>query len=141
MNPLLQYLCYLPLAAALVALLVAIWIRRFAGIAGWPTTWRYIGRFSTLNSLARRLAVVTAGGLVLTIGIGALGLVVTSAVVLTVLFRWYRNDLAPKFWGWRRFEIDRAYGFPDTSDGGIYHSDGEAEDDSEIGDSSGGDTS
>lgn len=141
MNPLVQYLCYLLLAATMVALLVAVWIRRFAEIAGWPTTWRYIGRYSTFKRLARRLTVVAAGGLVLTIGIGALGLVVTSAAVLTVLFRWYRNDLAPRFWGWRRFEIDRAYGFPDTSDGGIYYQDDETEADSEIDDPSAGDTS
>lgn len=80
------------------------------------------------------------GGLVLAIVIGALGLVVTSAAGLTVLFRWYRNDLAPRFWSWRRFEIDRTFGFPDTRDGGIYHRGDEAEDDSEFGDSPGGDT-
>jgi len=67
--------------------------------------------------------------------------VVTSAAGLTVLFRRYRSNLAPKFWDWRRFEVDRAHGFPDTSDGGIYQGGDEAANDSEIGDSSVGDTS
>jgi hypothetical protein len=87
MKFLLQYTTLFALTMAMAMLFVVYWLRQFAQIAGWPTTWRYIGRYSTFRSLARRFTIVLAGGLLLALILGAMGLVITFTAALTVLIR------------------------------------------------------